>query len=172
MHFLRYKLYDVAITGDNGEISLVDLEKGSGKAFDPDPDTQAITEEWGICVDLDSSMQQGCVDQTMSQVMDTVVGCFDRQVSMFLCGLELNVMGGDTSTASIQGNFMYMPPRVLVAAGPDLDGDGRGSPAVVCTDPVDCSTKCRYLERTSLHGTGAPPACALCAFRFLTPHAC
>ena len=154
-----YKLYDVAITGDGGEIEFVDLEQGSGSFFDPDPSTQAITGEYGICVDVDSAMNQGCQDQTMASVVDGVLGCADRQVSMFLCGLELDIKDGDSSTASIEGNFLY--PRVLVEAGEDSDGDGLVTPAITCSDPSDCSTKCRYLERTSLHGAGAPPTCAL-----------
>lgn len=198
-----WKLYDVAITDDDGNIKLVDLEEGSGKEFDPDPYEQAITGEYGICVDVDSSMNQGCPDKTMSAVMDGVVGCMDRRVSAFLCGLELDIADGDSSTASIKGNFLYMPPRVLVEGGDDLDGDGKSTPAITCTDPIDCvsvctfnritrhkthgcrrdpspltiytlvsngrrlvnclcaSQKCRYLERTSLNGAGAPPTCAL-----------
>jgi hypothetical protein len=151
----------VAITGDGGDIEFVDLEQGSGNFFDPDPSTQAITGEYGICVDVDSAMNQGCQDQTMASVVDGVLGCMDRQVSMFLCGLELDIKDGDASTASIEGNFLYIPPRVLVEAGGDADGDGLITPAITCSDPVDCSQKCRYLERTSLHGAGAPPACAL-----------
>lgn len=155
-------LYDVPVTGDDGEINLIDLDRGSGKVFDPDPVEQAITGESGICVDVDSSYNQGCNDQTMSAVMDGVVGCLDRRVSYFLCGLEVDIMDGDSSTAAIKGNLLYMPPRVLVAEGEDLDGDGQASPAITCTDPIDCNGKCRWLERTSLHGAGAPPACALC----------
>ena len=112
---------------------------------------------------MDYSHQQGCRDATASAVMDGIVGCFDRQVSMFLCGLSLNIMDGDVTTATIEGNFFYENGgRVLVAAGQDLDGDGQSSPLLTCSDPSDCSTKCRMLERTSLHGAGAPPACALC----------
>lgn len=128
----------MAITGSDGEISLVDLDQGSGSFFDPDPATQAITGEWGICVDVDSAMNQGCPDQTMSMVMDGVIGCMDRQVSYYLCGLELDIKDGDPSTASIEGNFLYIPPRVLIAAGSDSDGDGIVTPAITCSDPIDC----------------------------------
>ena len=159
----NYKLYDVPLTGNEGEIHLIDLDRGPGKVFDPDPFEQAITGEWGICVDVDSSFNQGCPDQTMSAVVDGIIGCLDRRVSIYLCGLEVDISDGDSSTAAIEGNFLYMPPRVLVAAGEDLDGDGQVSPAITCGDPVDCMNKCRYLERNSLHGAGAPPACALYA---------
>ena len=141
-----YRLYDVAITDSGGEINLVNLERGSGSVFDPDTATQAITGEMGICVDVDSSMNQGCPDQTMSAVMDGVVGCMDRQVSRFLCGLEVDIKDGDTSTASIEGNFLYMPPRVLIAAGTDNDGDGAVTPAVTCSDPV--RMKAQHLHST------------------------
>jgi hypothetical protein len=76
-------------------------------------------------------------------------------------------MDGDASTATLEGSFLYDPPRVLVAAGPDLDGDGLATPEITCSDPSDCSTKCRMLERTSLHDAGAPPACAMCTPRSL-----
>jgi hypothetical protein len=158
----RYSLYDVPITGKDGEISLVDLDRGSGKVFDPEPSEQAITGELGICVDVDSSYNQGCPDQIFSSVVDGAIGCFDRQISQWLCGLELDISDGDMSTAAIKGSFLYIPPRVLVKKGEDLNGDGQASPEITCSDPIDCRTKCKYLERTSLHGAGAPPACALC----------
>jgi len=182
----NYILYDVAYTDDDGNIEMVSLSEGNTGAFDSDPITQAITGEYGICVDVDSSMNQGCPDKTMSGIVDAVIGCFDREISFFLCGLEVDIKDGDTTTASIEGNFLYIPPRVLVAAGADHDGDGNPSPAITCGDPVDCnqvrshhirtqspkltvqrcvsvrSQKCRLLERTSSHGAGAPPACALC----------
>ena len=53
-------------------------------------------------------------------------------------------------------------PRVLLNGSEDSDGDGVGGRHMECTDPIDCLQKCRYLERTSRHGFGAPPACALC----------
>lgn len=143
--------------------SLVNLTRGNRDAFDPDPDLQAATGEYGICVDMDSAMHQGCEDATMASVVDAVVGCFDRSTfGKWLCGLELSVKDGDPDTASIEGNFLYLPPRVLVEAGRDVDGDGQPSPAIVCTDPIDCQQKCRFLERTSANGAGAPPACAMC----------
>jgi hypothetical protein len=129
-------LYDVAVTNKGGEIDLIDLPEGSGSPFDPDPYEQAITREYGICVDVDSSYNQGCPDQTAAAIMDGVVGCFDKRVSIFLCGLELNIADGDTSTAAIEGSFFYIPPRVLVAEGEDLDGDGRPTPAITCSDPM------------------------------------
>jgi hypothetical protein len=137
----RYKLYDIARTNSDGEVSFLTLGEGDATAFDPDPEEQARTGEYGLCVDLDYSHQQGCKDKTLSAVMDGAIGCFDRQVSMFLCGLELNIMDGDASTATLEGSFLYDPPRMLVAAGPDLDGDGLATPEITCSDPSDCSTK-------------------------------
>lgn len=87
----RYKLYDVAQTDADGNVWFRTLAEGDSTAFDPDPEEQALTGEYGLCVDLDYSHQQGCKDKTLSAVMDGAIGCFDRQVSMFLCGLELNV---------------------------------------------------------------------------------
>jgi len=146
----RYRLYDVPNTTKDGEITLIDLPRGVGKVFDPDPAEQAITGEWGICVDVDSSYNQGCPDQTMSAVMDGVIGCMDRRVSYFLCGLEVDIMDGDSSTAAIKGNLLYMPERVLVAAGEDLDGDGQATPAITCKDPIDCN-QVRTRQNTNVY---------------------
>lgn len=158
----RYTLYDIPVTNDDGEINLIDLQQGSGRDFDPDPSEQAITGEYGICVDVDSSYNQGCPDQTLAGIVDAAVGCFDGKISPWLCGLELDIADGDTSTASLQGNFFYINGgRLLVAAGEDLDGDGKASPEISCYDPIDCVNKCRLLERTSLHGAGTPPTCAM-----------
>ena len=54
-------------------------------------------------------------------------------------------------------------PRTLLEARPDLDGDGQSDAAVTCTDPTDCTSKCRRLDRTAREdGSGVPAACALC----------
>lgn len=167
----RHKLYDVAVTDSDGQISLTDLAEGSSSGFDPDPFAQAITKEYGICVDSDSSLNQGCPDKTGAAVMDGIVGCFDRPVTQFLCGLELDVASDDPTEATLRGNLLYIPPRVLVAASEDLDGDGKPSPAITCSDPIDCVNKCKYLSRTSRHGAGTPPACAVYALSTSNPFA-
>jgi hypothetical protein len=148
----NYRLYDVAQTDDDGNIVMLDLREGNTAAFDPDPVTQAITGEYGICVDVDSSMNQGCSDQTMSSIVDGLIGCFDKKISTFLCGLEVDIKDGDVTTASIEGNFLYIPPRVLVAAGADHDGDGNPSPAITCGDPVDCvQVRSHHIRTQSQH---------------------
>ena len=146
---MRYRLYDYAYTDDDGNIELRDHEGGSSRSFDPDPSLQAITGEWGLCVDIDSAMNQGCPMETLAKAIDGVTGCVDRRVSYFLCGLELDVKHGDTSTASIDGSFFYDPPRTLVAAGADLDGDGLPTPAITCTDPIDCNQAQKRVGRST-----------------------
>jgi hypothetical protein len=109
----------------------------------------------GICVDFDSRLNQDCTDETMAQIFDSVIGCADRIVTQFLCGMEINVLDGDPSTAALQGNFLFRPPRELVSASAT-------TPSVSCNDPHDCISKCRYLSRRSLGGAGTPPACSMC----------
>jgi hypothetical protein len=75
------------------------------------------------------------------------------------------VLHGDLSTVRFGGNLWY--PRVLLDGSADHDGDGQADPALQCWDPLDCSQKCRYLERTARHGAGAPQPCAMCK----SPHA-
>ena len=64
------------------------------------------------------------------------------------------------STVQTSGNLFW--PRVLIEGSFDRDGDGVSDGSMSCYDPIDCTQKCRYLERTSRHGAGAPPTCALC----------
>lgn len=162
-----YKLYDVARTGTqqgpggvgNGQIEFVDLDKGSGSGFDPDPATQAITNEMGICVDFDSSMMQGCKEKTASFFVDGIAGCLnDRLMLKYLCGLELDVKDGDPSTTWLSGDLVW--PRTLVAGGADPDGDGRAAAEVTCSDPTSCVQACRRLGKESTHGAGTPATCA------------
>lgn len=147
-------------TGDRGAIEFLNLTDGAFGAFDIDMERAAVTNKTGVCVDLDSSMNMGCGNSAIAAVKDGIIGCADAFVGKFLCGLALEVKHGDLSTVSIEGNLGW--PRTLVAGTRDDDGDGRAGAALECTDPVDCSQKCLYLERTSMHGAGAPPTCALC----------
>ena len=154
-----YTLYDTVFTTDKGGITFINSTGGSAASFDIDLEVAHITGKTGICVDDDSSMHQGCTNEVGAKIKDTL-GCFDKPVGMFLCGLSLEIKHGDLSTVGVAGNLIY--PRVLLAGGQDHDGDGRTDPEMTCLDPIDCSQKCLYLERTSRHGAGAPPSCALC----------
>lgn len=143
----QYRLYDVAKTSSSS-IAFLNLSSGPSAAFDP-LDADAT----GICVDFDSRLNQGCADETAATVMDSVTGCADRFVTTFLCGMSVSVSNGDPGTASLKGSFFY--PRELVRGT-------QHSPEVTCSDPADCTAKCRYLSRRSTHGAGTPPACAVC----------
>jgi hypothetical protein len=129
-----HKYFDVGITDDDGGIEFVNLTAGSSNAFD-------VEAGRGICVDTDSAMFQGCPEPVMAKVVDGIIGCADRFVSQFLCGLELRVKHGDSSTASVEGNFIY--PRTLIAGGEDLDGDGKQPSSFKCEDPVVSHTSTR-----------------------------
>lgn len=118
-------------------------------------------EGMGICVDSNSLLYQSCHNEGMAYVADGLIGCTDRTISRYLCGIEFKVRGGDPITASLDGNLFF--PRVLVAGSDDPDGDGLTVPRMECSDPIDCEQRCKYLSRTSSHGAGTPPACALYA---------
>ena len=96
----------------------------------------------------------------MALMIDGAVGCADRFVSQFLCGLELRTYNGDPATAQVHGSLDF--PRVLVAGSADPDGDGNSEPRVECGDPVECVQRCKFLARTSANGAGSPPTCSLC----------
>ena len=162
----RHTLYDTVVTSDTGDIVFVNTTGGSANAFDLDMEEAAITGETGICVDIDSSYNEGCSNQIAAFIKDGLIGCFDTVPAKFLCGLSVDIKNGDLSTVSTSGNLFW--PRVLLSGAEDHDGDGQADPTMECTDPVDCTQKCRYLERTARHGAGAPPTCALCAHRVRT----
>ena len=154
-----HTLYDTVMT-DNATIRFLNLSSGTGSAFDIDMEEGAMTGKTGVCVDLDSSMNEGCSHPKIAAAKDGIIGCSDGFISKFMCGLSVDVSHGDLSTVAINGNPVW--PRVLLDGSDDRDGDGIADAGMTCSDPNDCTQKCRYLERTSRHGAGAPPACAMC----------
>ena len=155
----RFVLYDTVVTSNNGDIVFVNTTGGSSNAFDPDPGETAITGKHGICIDLDPSMNEGCSNQIAAGIKDGLIGCMDAAPAKLLCGLSVDIKHGDLSTVETSGNLFW--PRVLLNGASDHDGDGQADPEMKCYDPIDCTQKCRYLERTARHGAGAPPTCAL-----------
>ena len=155
---LIHNLYDTVITA-NSTMTFVNLSSGTAASFDIDMEQAAIDGRAGVCVDLDSSMNEGCSHPTVAAVKDGLVGCTDGFVSKFWCGLSVDVKHGDLSTVALSGNPSW--PRVLLQGSGDSDGDGSAGGYLECTDPNDCMQKCRMLERTQRGGAGAPPTCAL-----------
>lgn len=153
-----HTLYDTVLTA-NDTIAFLNLSSGTASSFDIDMEQGAIDGKTGVCVDLDSSMNEGCSNRQLAAAKDGIIGCADGFVSKFMCGLSVDVKHGDISTVSINGNPIW--PRVLIEGSEDRDGDGKADGRMTCSDPNDCTQKCRHLERTSRHGAGAPPACAL-----------
>ena len=112
----------------------------------------------GICVDYDSSMNEGCSNRYAAMFKD---GCSGHRRG----GEQVPVRPGsrDQARRSVdRGQRQRLWPRVLLDGAEDHDGDGASDARMECSDPIDCIQKCRYLERTSRHGAGAPPTCALC----------
>ena len=156
-----YTLYDTVYTPDEGGIAFINVTSGASNAFDIDLEEGAINGKTGICVDLDSSMNEQCTSPAGALVKDATIGCFDYYASKWLCGLSVDVKHGDLSTVHTSGNLFW--PRVLVEGNGAEDADGNAIGELTCGDPIDCIQKCRLLERSSLNGAGAPPTCALCA---------
>jgi hypothetical protein len=156
----RYVLYDTVMTDNENNLVFLNISSGSSSAFDPDLEDGAVTGKTGICVDIDSSYNEGCSNKAAAMIKDGAIGCMDGEVGKFLCGLSLDVKHGDLSTVSTSGNLFW--PRVLIEGSEDEDGDGKSPGRIECTDPIDCASKCRMLERTSRNGAGAPPTCAMC----------
>tara|TARA_B110001452_G_scaffold139062_1_gene115612 strand:- start:795 stop:2033 length:1239 start_codon:yes stop_codon:yes gene_type:complete len=142
-----YKLYDTVVTGDDGEIVFVNTTGGSSSSFDIDLEAAHVTGKNSICVDYDSSMNQGCTNEVGAKIKDSLTGCFDGPVGKLLCGLSLEIKHGDLSTVETTGNLFY--PRVLLAGGQDHDGDGVSDPEMTCLDPIGARTDCTPLSRTT-----------------------
>ena len=148
----RFKLFDYANISSDKAVDYITSTVAAGNVSDP-------REGMGICVDSNALLYQSCHNEQLANVVDVVVGCADRMIARFLCGLEVKTRGGDPITATLHGNLFY--PRVLVAGSEDTEGDGVTAPLMECSDPIDCSTRCKYLGRTSFNGAGTPPTCAL-----------
>ena len=78
----RHKFYDTVRTSggsilDNTPegIEFLNLTSASARAFDIDMEEGAITQKTGVCVDLDSSMNQGCGNEVAAKIKDGIVGC-------------------------------------------------------------------------------------------------
>ena len=78
---------------------------------------------------------QHCEIKGMHQAV-SMLGCLDEGISYWLCGIDIERRGPDWHETRFTGNVFY--PRTLVPAMPDIDGDGRGTPEMTCTDPLDC----------------------------------
>ena len=142
-------LFDTVVTNDGegsggivlaGDTRYKNLSEGTSSSFD-------VAAGMGVCVDAPSIYEQSCTIPIMAQVIDGLVGCMDSWATFWLCGVEVRIKHGDTSTASLEGNFGY--PRTLYEG-------------FTCHDPIDCRDKCQYLHTTSVEGRGVPPACAVC----------
>jgi len=71
----RYVLYDTVFTNDDGDLWFLNETGGSASAFDIDLEEGALTGKTGICVDIDSSYNEGCSSRAGSAVKDGIVGC-------------------------------------------------------------------------------------------------
>ena len=85
-----HTLYDTVET-DNDEITFLNLSSGTGASFDIDMEDGALTGKTGVCVDLDSSMNEGCSHPKIAAAKDGIIGCADGFVAKFMCGLSVDV---------------------------------------------------------------------------------
>tara|TARA_B110000902_G_scaffold265323_2_gene349278 strand:+ start:322 stop:1413 length:1092 start_codon:yes stop_codon:yes gene_type:complete len=114
--------------------------------------------------DANYAYQQQCPIKIASQVAYSATNCMDdKWFSLLFCGINVERVGPDftTATSDVFGDFIY--PRTLQAAMPDIDGDGLSETGEIkCYDPIECSYKCRQLAVTSRGGVGLPTACTHC----------
>lgn len=70
----RHVLYDTVYTTSKAEVSFHNLTGGSANAFDISMEDAAINGKAGVCVDLDSSMNEGCGNPIAAQIKDGLIG--------------------------------------------------------------------------------------------------
>jgi hypothetical protein len=87
----RYVLYDTVMTDNENNLIFLNISSGSASAFDPDLEDGAVTGKTGVCVDIDSSYNEGCSNKAAAMIKDSMIGCSDAPVGPFLCGLSLDV---------------------------------------------------------------------------------
>ena len=98
----RHTFYDTVRTSggsvfEETGITFLNVSSASASAFDVDMEEAAITGMTGVCVDLDSSMNEGCGNEVAANIKDGLIGCFDGEfVAKFLCGLSLTVRAPHT----------------------------------------------------------------------------
>lgn len=78
----RHKFYDTVRTTSGSildptpeGIEFLNLTSASASAFDIDMEEGALTKKTGVCVDLDSSMNQGCGNEVAAKIKDGIIGC-------------------------------------------------------------------------------------------------
>ena len=98
----------------------------------------ALDTRCDLLQDSNYQYQQSCALKGMHQAV-SLVGCFDGNVAFWLCGIDLERRGPDWSEVKFTGNLFY--PRTLVHAMPDINGDGKGTAEVKCSDPLDCANR-------------------------------
>ena len=128
-----FKYFDTVNTSSDffgPEADYINISSGTSSSFDVDPGN-------GVCLDTEYRFFQGCPEEILAKVVDGLVGCPDRPVAYFLCGLELRAAHGDPGFISVEGNLFY--PRTLIGGGTDVDGDGVNPSSFECSDPVDCN---------------------------------
>ena len=92
----RHKFYDTVRTAGGTlqakNIDFLNISDASASAFDIDMEEGAITKKTGVCVDLDSSMNEGCGNEVAAGIKDGLIGCMDgERIGKFICGLSLTV---------------------------------------------------------------------------------
>ena len=65
------------LTGDDGELTFLNNTEGNANAFDIDLEDGAATGKTGVCVDIDSSYNEGCSSQAGAAVKDGLIGCME-----------------------------------------------------------------------------------------------
>ncbi len=73
----RYILYDTVFTTDDGDSTFLNTTGGSAGAFDPDQEEAFLSGKHGICVDMDSSYNEGCSNRIGAAFMDGLIGCME-----------------------------------------------------------------------------------------------
>ena len=111
----RYILYDTVITSNSmvSEVTFVNTTAGASSSFDPDQEIAAITGKHGICVDFDSSNNEGCSNQVVAGIKDGIIGCTDGPAAKLLCGLSVDVR---TLYTRIHTSYQLLTPTLLTVS--------------------------------------------------------
>ena len=128
----RFKLFDYANISSDKAVDYITSTVAAGNVSDP-------REGMGICVDSNALLYQSCHNEQLANVVDVVVGCADRMIARFLCGLEVK-----TRRRSDYGDPARQPLLPARSRGRLRGHRGRrrpGAPRGV-QRPVDCSTRC------------------------------
>lgn len=138
----KYRLYDFMQTYSNQTATFNNTISPLGVlqygAFDPPEGS------YGICTDYRLDLNYMCSSQVFSNIVEGAIQCFDSDIELTMCGVDVRNYARDYSGVSIDWATIVKFPRTVAGQA--------------CWTPLDCMDICVRLHARGL----APTECTYC----------